>query len=264
VVFLGEYINGKPFFEATAFLIKVENVQFLVTAKHVIVNRQNDTRKKIELLAFFNSKDGNLLNRSINDIRNELKVDWIFHKDKNVDIGIIPFPADLNTDDLLFITEEIFLYSEKLSEIMNVFFVSHQPQILGVNRINPIVRGGMISLVNDDRSFYVDATTFPGNSGSPVFFNPPPIIEGPGDRLRELANTYGRIKLIGVVSEYIPYEDVAISENTGQRRVLFQENTGLSRIWSSSHIDEIIRSKPFKKQLVRLRMSNHSDSVDYS
>lgn len=56
-------------------------------------------------------------------------------------------------------------------------------------------------------------------------------------------------KFIGIVGEYVPYQEVAISNQTGRPRVVFEENTGLSKVWSVPFIKEIIESSAFKQQL---------------
>ena len=38
----------------------------------------------------------------------------------------------------------------------------------------------------------------------------------------------GKAWLIGVVSGYVPYEDVAISAQTNRPRVIFEENSGMA------------------------------------
>ena len=56
-------------------------------------------------------------------------------------------------------------------------------------------------------------------------------------------------KFIGIIGEYLPYQEVAISTQTGRPRVVFEENTGLSRVWSVNFIREIMESNTFKQQL---------------
>lgn len=53
-----------------------------------------------KMLAFFNLRNGQINYRSIDEIKNELKVDWIFHENKTVDIAIIPFCLDPQKDDV--------------------------------------------------------------------------------------------------------------------------------------------------------------------
>lgn len=56
-------------------------------------------------------------------------------------------------------------------------------------------------------------------------------------------------KFIGIIGEYLPYQEVAISTQTGRKRVVFEENTGISRVWSVNFIREIVESNTFKQQL---------------
>jgi hypothetical protein len=58
-----------------------------------------------------------------------------------------------------------------------------------------------------------------------------------------------RINFIGVIGKYIPYKEKAVSDQTGDVRVVFQENTGLSMVWSVHFINEIINSKAYLDQL---------------
>ena len=45
---------------------------------------------------------------------------------------------------------------------------------------------------------------------------------------------------------------MAISTQTGRPRVIFEENTGLSRVWSVPFIKEILDLDIFKEQLDKL------------
>lgn len=247
IVFLGRINDGgeKKFF-ATGFLVETKSYFHLVTAKHVVVDPRTGKPIDSGMSAFFNSKDGHIRNIPIELIKNELKVNWIFHKNKKADIAIIPFGLDPQKDDVRVISEELFLTTDRLFELYDVFFLSYQPGIESQRRIAPVLRKGTISLLNDDNTFYIDAFAFPGNSGSPVFLKPSPIrfdkegISIGGDPLGG--------KFIGIIGEYIPYQEFAISEQTGRPRVMFEENTGISRVWSVTFLNEILQSNEFKQQ----------------
>ena len=117
-------------------------------------------------------------------------------------------------------------------------------------RISPIIRTGTISVINDDKTFYIDASAFPGNSGSPVFLKPSPI-RYDEERISIGGDELGG-KFIGIIGEYIPYQEIAISAQTGRPRVRFEENTGLSRVWSVPFIRDILDLDIFKEQLNKL------------
>jgi len=251
VVFLGKINDrGIPQFYATGFLVSIQNIYHLITAKHVVLNIKTVKLQDDEMLVFFNSKDGKMIYQSIKDIKKSFEIDWVFHPNEDVDIAIIPFGLDPNKDDVKVIPDNIFLSPDNLFELYDVFFLSYQPGIKLEKRITPIFRNGTISIINEDKTFYIDAPAFPGNSGSPVFLKPSPI------RFNEREISIGRDQLggkfIGIIGEYIPYQEIAISTQTGRPRVIFEENTGLSRVWSVSSIREVLTSDAFKEQLNKL------------
>jgi len=252
VVFLGEIDKeGKPRFYATGFLVSVQNIYHLLTAKHVVADMETGKLQDDGMLIFFNSKDGRIDARSMENIKQEFNVDWIFHENAEVDVAIIPFGLDPQKDNVKVVPDNLFLLSDRIFELYDVFFLSYQPGIEPQKKISPVIRGGIISIINDDKSFYIDAFAFPGNSGGPVFLKPSLIrfdrkgISIGGDPLGG--------KFVGIVGEYIPYQEIAISTQTGRPRVMFEENTGLSKVWSVEFIREIFDSDTFKEQLNKMR-----------
>ncbi len=251
VVFLGR-INpdGKPQIYATGFLVNVQGTYHLLTAKHVVMNKLTGKMQDDNLLAFFNLKGGGVTVRSIADMKKKFGIEWIFHGDPKVDIAVIPFQINPVEDDVKVISDNLFLDPKYLTELYDVFFLSYQPGIEPKGEVSPIVRNGIISLINNDRSFYVDASVFPGNSGSPVFLKPSAI------RFGEKGVVVGKDPLggafIGITGEYITSQELAISAQTGRPRIVFEENTGLSRVWSVVFIKDIINSDAFKQQLKKV------------
>ena len=77
-----------------------------------------------------------------------MNVDWIFHENNDIDLGLIPFGADPKLSDNLKITNNLFSKMEELSELDDVFYLSFQPGITIKNSINPIIRKGMVSRIN--------------------------------------------------------------------------------------------------------------------
>ncbi|MFI5164678.1 MAG: hypothetical protein ACHQHP_05465, partial [Bacteroidia bacterium] len=140
-----------------------------------------------------------------------------------------------------------FLDTKRLYETYGVYFVSYHPGLVNLNDFKPIFRNGYISRINIDKTILIDAFAFPGNSGSPVFLKSSsirydsPTINLGGDELGD--------KFIGIIGAYIPYEDIAVSSQTNQPRVVFQENSGIAYIWSINFINEIIKSIDTKKQI---------------
>jgi hypothetical protein len=248
VVFLGR-INpdGRPYIYATGVLVNVQNIYHLLTAKHVIMNPITGEMQDENLLVFFNLKGGGVTVRPIADMKKEFDIKWVFHADPNVDIGMIPFLIDTGKDDLRVISDDLFLDPRYLFELYDIFFLSYQPGIEPKGKITPIVRNGIISLLNDDGTFYIDASAFPGNTGSPVFLKPSPIRFSRAGLPDASSGLGGRF--IGIIGEYINYKELAVSAQTGRPRIVFEENTGLSRVWSTTFIKEIMESEVFRQQL---------------
>jgi hypothetical protein len=48
----------------------------------------------------------------------------------------------------------------------------------------------------------------------------------------------GDPKLIGLVSAYVPYNDIAVSQQTGEPRVVFTEHSGLSHVVPFDRVEE--------------------------
>ncbi len=91
-----------------------------------------------------------------------------------------------------------------------------------------IVRRGTIARISDclagfRDTFLVDGFVFPGNSGGPVVNVPEAMaIQG--------TQTTDRAYLLGMVSDYVPYDEVAISQQTQRPRIMFEENSGIAEV----------------------------------
>ena len=258
VVFIGKPgPDGNIQYFATGFLIQVQNIFHLVTAKHVVVNKLTGKMQDEDLVVSFNNIGGGITSRSIKELKEQYGVDWMFHPDPNVDVAMIPFRLVPAQDDVRVIPDNLFLPLDQVFELNDVFFLSFQPGIESGREIEPIIRSGVVSMIGDDGSFYLDAAAFPGNSGSPVFLRPSPMRynqEGQG------VSFYGKDplggKFIGIIGDYVAYRDVAVSAHTGAPRIVFEENTGLSKVWSVTFIQEIINSPVFQKQLKKILREN--------
>lgn len=252
VIFLGvRKPDGKPQFHATGFVVDVQGVFHLVTAKHVVIQTVDgeDRFRDENLIAFYNQKTGGLGYTPISWIKKSFEVNWVLHQKADVDIAIIPFALNPTQNDLLAVPDKLFLMPDQLSEVSDVFFPSFQPGISVETKIAPVFRRGAIALVRDDGTLLIDGAVFPGNSGSPVFLKPSPI------RFDKAGVTIGGDELggkfIGIVGAYLPYQEIAVSTQTGRPRVIFEENTGLSIVSSVHLLNEIIASPPFKQQLAQ-------------
>jgi len=228
----------------TGFIYGVEGsdsgantIPFLVTNAHVIEEEE---------LIFLK------MNRESGFPAVEYEVDLVEFQESltyhpgGLDLVVLPLRAeDLNRNMVASypIKEEESLSLEKAKEIEvaegdGVFAIGFPLGLAGYEDQNfPIVKQGCIARIQDwlsgnSRHILVDANIFPGNSGGPIFLQPSHIaFEG------TRANSFPY--LIGMVSAYIPYEDVAVSLQTKRPRVVFEENSGIVEIVPS---DAIIRT----------------------
>ncbi len=172
---------------------------------------------------------------------------WTGHPDPAIDVGVLP--VDFNVFQthgmalIPFISSQHVLTThqmrdQQVTEGDEVFVLGFPMAMVGADRNFVIVRSGSIARVRDlldgsSKEFLVDATVFPGNSGGPVILKPE-TRSLPGTRAHDSA------MLIGIVGAYLPYHDEAVSSQTGRRRVVFEENTGLSVVHPIDFVLEAI------------------------
>lgn len=101
---------------------------------------------------------------------------------------------------------------EGVTEGDPVFVLGFPVGMVGPFGEGVVVRAGCVARIRDTldgdaAAFLVDALVFPGNSGGPVVLRAEAVaIEG--------TTSSPAAKLIGVVSSYLPYRDVAVSQQT--------------------------------------------------
>ena len=228
VVALGEQRpDGTMISHATGFLYghstgtldegerKQYNV-FLVTNRHVF---QKAAERSDTLHARFNR-----LSETGSDIY-PLKLEhlsWTVHPDPSADVAVMSVnPVWLTSSRV----EYYFFESDKhaisleqarvsqVSEGDGIFVLGFPLGESGEERSYAIVRQGIIARIQDwlresTRTFLIDSSVFAGNSGGPVLLKPE-IASVRG------TNTNDRCALIGMVSSYLPYREVAVSQQTG-------------------------------------------------
>ena len=162
---------------------------------------------------------------------------WVSHPG-NLDVAAAPLDATAFIDsgieyqvfasDRDVLTKQQVLQETGIREGNGIYILGFPLELVGKERNYVIARQGILACVqdwlrSDEDTFLIDASIFPGNSGGPVLTQPEIIAVG-NDK------PYGKSSLIGMVASYVPYNDLAISQQTGQPRVMFQENSGLGRV----------------------------------
>ena len=210
---------------------------YLVTNKHVIQNQQL-------IFIKFNSLLGNLTTDYPYPLYNGNNQNWVGHPDPNVDVAAMPIdPHFLNGENARFSFFELDKHSATSITLRNLgasegdfLYVLGFPMGIVTNQNNCVIaRSGIIARIRDvlagaSSTFLIDANIYPGNSGGPVINKPETtFING--------TNSLLNAHLIGMVKSYVPYRDVAVSQQTGNPRVTFEENSGLALVET---VDSII------------------------
>lgn len=172
---------------------------------------------------------------------------WHGHGDAQCDIAAVSIdvaPLRAAGAEFRFLSADtIWAYQSQRDELRisagdSVFVLGFPLGLAGTERSYVIVRGGMVARWDDEivaqtKSFLIDANIFPGNSGGPVFICPSAMsIQG--------TKAVERAWLIGIVSGYIPYEDLAVSQQTGEPRMMLVENSGLASVVPLHLLQEVL------------------------
>lgn len=102
---------------------------------------------------------------------------WFAHPTPSIDIGVMPLDSILspgrlfavNSDAAMTLTQE-----QRFDAIEEVLTVGFPNGLVDARNLTPIVRGGVTATpvgldYEGEPAFVIDAATFPGSSGSPVF-----------------------------------------------------------------------------------------------
>lgn len=204
---------------------------FLLTNRHVFNNQDL-------LWVRFDKKNAKGTTRFPVQLKVEGEIKWLAHEDENVDLAMLTISPEFlnrNAAEWSFINEELFAYPEKFEEIGielgdGVFLVGFPMGISGSEKNYAIVRSGTIARIDQEiigtiKSFLIDATVFPGNSGGPVFLKP---------EILSLQNTkvVNSVYLVGVVSGYKLYQEPLYSHQANPPIVgaISVENSGLATV----------------------------------
>ena len=109
-----------------------------------------------------------------------------------------------------------------------IFLIGFPLGLVGDARNYPVVRYGVVARIQDwtrrdQDTFLIDAPAFPGNSGGPV-------VTKPETTAIKDTKAITHCLLAGVISQQLMSEEVAVSQRTGDPRIVFVENTGLTEV----------------------------------
>lgn len=195
---------------------------------------------------------------------------WKAHDDNEIDVCIVPIDAGkLQSEGIrvsFFNDDNQVLNLAQCNDLGvcegdGVYVLGFPMGLVGEQRNYAIVRFGAIARIRDalhgvSKEYLVDILIFPGNSGGPAIIRPEvTAIQG----TKPVNATF----LIGIVSGYVPYQDVALSQQTGRPRIVFEENSGLASVHPIDYLIEIIdREFPKTEVSVQLEPEETNDQEE--
>ena len=219
---------------------------YLVTNKHVLRDLDN-------VVLRFNSRTGLWARDFCEPLSANGRTLWTGHPDEDVDVAVMPINTAALDGEAL---KHFFFQSDRDAAVIEdlrgqafegdfIYALGYPMGITAEDRQDVIVRSGVISRIQDlfegrKKDFVIDAPIFPGNSGGPVILK---------TELHGIVGTvpHKEARLVGMVKAYIPYNDVAVSRQTGATRVVFQENSGLTIVEPVDHIIQTINHSNMKQ-----------------
>jgi hypothetical protein len=223
----------------TGIIIIYNKYIYIVTNQHIA--------KLTDLFIRFNVKSSKNRNvrYSIDKMVKSSKAPWLVAPNSDVAIVLLTdYPEVMNVSDTLDIMPmgiSLFKNWDYLNEGDDIYILGFPIGIGADEHYSPVYRSGIISLKENKNEFLIDANIYPGNSGGPVFMKPS-IFDYRHNSMGETIPGY----LIGIVSSYIPYNDIAISQQTQRPRIIFEENSGLAVVFSTDVILNLLKQYDIK------------------
>jgi len=235
---------------------------FLVTNKHVI------SGAKIGRLTFIQMSDGKpLLGISYTLDISDFEQIWYGHPDSEIDIAVTPFASivgHITKDgvDIFYrgVGNDIIPSEETLKQLdalEEVVFIGYPSGIWDTKNLLPVMRKGITATpiavdFQGKSQFLIDASVFPGSSGSPVF------LYNIGMYAQKSGGTVvgSRLLFLGIVAEVfyqqetneiqIPYSATAKKPVAKSRQMI-----DLGIVYRASAIVEVIKSCLLEKGVLK-------------
>lgn len=214
---------------------------FLVTNKHVLDGKQ------VVWIRFNPDDESSPIDYPVHLFDSEGNQRWTGHPDPTIDVACFHINAGiLNAEGRRYDYFQSDVHVRRRQQLKEggasegdpVFVLGFPMGIAAPDRHYVICRNGCLARIRDmldgrSNDFLIDSLVFPGNSGGPVISAPSAIW---------INNTKqnSRSDLIGIVNSYVPYRDVAVSQQTQRPRIIFEENSGLAAVIPVDFIEETV------------------------
>jgi len=202
--------NDKIEYKGTCFVFehtfKNKKISFLVTNRHVVEGMKFGT---IRFPATTSSNQPDVKNW-FDTVLPDLEKFWYFHPDKKIDVAVSPLnPLVTQCEQqgghpFYYAIPNTIIPSDKkfdtLDAIEDVIFIGYPIGLRDEKNLIPIVRKGITATpinvdFEDKKQFLVDASVFPGSSGSPVFLYERELI-----RDKNVIENKKKLYFLGIIS----------------------------------------------------------------
>lgn len=239
----------------TGFIVNYDELEeiatgyFLVTNKHVIAGCSTLQLKFHSIDSFtVGEKSVDLNKHEVFEISKDMNDLFHFHPEGDVDIAIVNINSIFTGNLPLFVPLSLSKYlvtEERISDISSVesvIFVGYPDGLMDETNLLPITRKGITATpyhfdFKGKPVFLIDASVFPGSSGSPVF-----IV----DNRKDLRMTKARTYLLGIVSsvlvqnEQLEIRSVEIPVTKTRIFAAGQQMIDLGVVFKASEIEKLI------------------------
>jgi len=227
----------------TGFFVRTDKTDvILVSAAHVVRDRKGDLRKDLR----YRRSDLDGTDALVSDL--ELtKADlgtWVFSNSS--DLAARRFGWRVGVEGPPTVPDSHFMNMQLIDVGAPLLVLGFPTGLRSTTHKDPIARHGIVARTGSE-GLMVEAFVFPGNSGGPVVYVPS-LKVGDGGINSPLVNEE---QLVGIVSSYVPYQEKAVSPQTGRTRVVFEENSGLSDVISVTELAKLLDDVLLKKKDVK-------------
>lgn len=221
-------------------LLSWTNRFFVATASHVIPSNED------VFFAIPQRGCGSVRHASHLETRFSSKLGWV--RSTNADLALTTIYFNVDADDVKTVPLETFSATyEKVSVGDDVFVAGFPASIVDIS--DPtlrVIRNGVIAGKVGNGMLLLDAFTYPGNSGGPVFWKPTMGFDMMGVKVPGQP-----VCLVGLVLYSHQYREEGVSRATGRTLITLESNSGLSDIVSTSRILELLEYPEVKEALAR-------------
>lgn len=171
---------------ASGFFFKYQNIKYLVTNRHVIIDEEKSYYPDaISIFLHTSRTDAQLNNKVSINLYEEDKPKWHEHPNyKNIQYDVVLIPMDdiqIQSSLMNFFTTENFLGDRKLTAFADTIVVGYPLGFFDEENNLPIYRKAMIASpypqhFSNKPYFLIDANLHQGTSGSPVINSPHNIL----------------------------------------------------------------------------------------